>query len=99
MSVKRRFAKRRLDPVADFGAWRSILECGHDFFDDLTPFGLVEPACVWPPEARPEATRLFMDAAKKAWHRHGAMLMEDWRPDSVRQIPWAMEQFGAPPCR
>lgn len=99
MPVKRRHSKRRTDPFANIETWRSVLECGYDFFDDLAELGIRDPATVWPPDARAEAAETFLTAATAAWGRHGAIIMETWKPNSVRQLPWAHEQFGAPPCR
>lgn len=40
MPVKRRNAKRRLDPAAEAEAWSGFFETGRDFFRDLPAIGI-----------------------------------------------------------
>jgi hypothetical protein len=85
MPAKRRTAKRRTDPAAELEAWSMLFRCGYDFFGDLDHLGLDIDA--------------KRRAAREAWRRLGAAFMTAWRPDTARQKPWALEQFGDPKCR
>ena len=72
-------------------------ECGTDYFHET---GCVLPIDVWPPEDRPPVERAFRSAALAAWVRVGALFLEQRDEDNARrEIPWAQEEFGDPPCR
>jgi len=77
-------------------AWRETFDCGHDFFGDLEPLGIVDPVDVFPLNAREMARVTFMAAAVDAWKQVGAVYMSGWRPNGAREKPWALEQFGEP---
>ena len=72
-------------------------ECGTDFFGET---GIPLPHRVQPPEDRPRAERAFRSAALAAWLRVGARFLEQRdTANARREIPWAQEEFGEPPCR
>ena len=88
MPVKRRTAKRRLDPAAEVAIWESVFDSGRDFFDDLKDLGV--PLDQY---GRPEPA-----AAEQAWQRLGARYLATRTPNSRRE-PWALIQFGEPQCQ
>ena len=88
---------RRLSLEAELKGWSDMFTAasisGRLRRADMT--GLVDPVHVWPIEARPAAAAAWNAAARDAWHRLGGAYLEV-RPDGGR---WAVEAFGAPPCR
>jgi len=64
--------------------------CGADYLDELGDFGFST-----------EAAKLA--AAPEAWRRMGSDYMARWDQmsplEKSRDTPWALEQFGTPPCR
>ncbi|MGI8705147.1 MAG: hypothetical protein ACR2JJ_05045 [Sphingomicrobium sp.] len=84
MPVKRRLAKRRVDPRAELEAWECIFDSHHDFFGDLRRFGVPLD-----PYGRPDDA-----TAREAWNRLGQLYL-DSRPPNPRP-PWALEAFGEP---
>ena len=100
MPVKRRVSKRRdLTDTALLEAWRTTFECGHDFFGDLGPLGIVESPLVSSAEKREKARAAFISKAHEAWEQLGAAYLDEWQPTVVREQPWALEQFGEPNAR
>ena len=85
MPVKLRRNKRHTSVAAQVQAWSMLFESGHDFFDALG-FGHAN-------EASAQA------AAPEAWRRLGAEFMAARQPSAARELPWALEEFGSPPCR
>jgi hypothetical protein len=99
MPRKLRAPKQRYDAKAELESFRMVFTCGHDFFSET---GLVEPVHAWPPEERPAVEKVWRAGVKDAWHRLGRRFLETWEPEGPpphRQTPWALEQFGEPPCR
>ena len=87
MPVKARRPKRRTSDAADLEAWKTLFETGFDYFNDLG-FGSG-------PHSGPERSMI-----RKAWHRRGAtFLARREQPRWAREVPWALETFGEPPCR
>ena len=89
MPVKRKRSKRRVDPVAEAEAWATAFASGHDFFNDLAPFG-IEGAAIR--EAMPEAWsrlgKIYIDrnlGAGFAPHDAGELyaLVTFWRPQEM----------------
>lgn len=100
MPVKRKKAKRRIDPKAECAAFACVFHCGNDWFDEASDFtGLPQPHRIWPPEAREEAQRAWDAAIEDAWHRVGHLFLATWEPDAARSTPWALETFGEPKCQ
>jgi len=73
-----------------------VFSCGDDFFRDLEPLGVVDPAHVWPPEAGPAAERAFLREARSAWAELGAAFMAQWHPRDADDKVWALQAFGDP---
>lgn len=88
MPVKRRAAKRRLDPAAEADAWECYFDCGIDFFRDLQDIGVETD----------QYNRAAEPAAEEAWHRLGGIFLNNRKPDPHRE-PWALVKFGEPQCR
>jgi hypothetical protein len=86
MPVKRRTAKRRVDPETEMMIWSSVFGSGRDFFGELPSLGV---------SAGPGGV-VDREAAREAWHRLGAAYMDD--PINGCD-PWALREFGEPPCR
>ena len=85
MPVKRRGSKRRLDPIAEARAWACAFQSQFDFFGDLEEFGLTDD-------------RAVLEAMPDAWRRLGRVVLHNGMADDNGK-PWALEQFGEPPCR
>lgn len=97
MPRKLRAPKQRYDAKAELDAWSLTFECGTDYFGET---GFPLPHRVRPPEAQPAAARAFRSAAHAAWLGLGALYLQKRDADAQsRDIPWAQEQFGEPPCR
>jgi hypothetical protein len=66
------------------------LECGNDYFSDLSDAGIVQIG-----------ERPSHDLAHAAWLAYGDELIERWRLSRhVEQgAPWALELFGDPRAR
>ena len=99
MPRKLRAPKQRYDVEAELEAFSMVFICGHDFFNET---GLVEPVHVWPLEDRPPAEKAWRAGVKAAWQRLGKRFLETWEPEGPpphRQTPWALIEFGEPPCR
>ena len=97
MPRKLRAAKERYDAEAEVERWSMMFECGADYFRES---GVTLPLDIWPPEDRPPFERALREAARAAWQRVGARFLE--RRDGAnewRDTPWALEQFGDPPCQ
>ena len=94
MGTKRTPIRRKR--TAEIDAWRGVFTHEFDFFYHLANVGLKHPINVWPPEAREVAYREYMKLARVAWQKHGATFMAQWQPTASRNVPWALEQFGAP---
>lgn len=60
MPVRRRKQKRN----AGIEAWRTFLECGHDFFGDLATIGIDEPV---PADAALAAWQMYRDQLRNEW--------------------------------
>jgi hypothetical protein len=88
MSVRRRLAKRRIDPRTELEAWRDLFADGAVMFDDdCAELELLTGI-------KPDANgRLPRDTAEEAWNRLGRLFLISWNHD--RQ-PWAQQQFGEP---
>ena len=84
MPVKLRKAKRHTSVAAEVERWSMLFETSFDYFDALG-FGHANEA-----SAR--------DAAPEAWQRLGAQFLANRSENAAREIPWALEQFGSPPC-
>jgi len=84
MPVKRRVAKRRLDPAAELAVWESVFDCGRDFFRELGEMGVASNDYGQPDP----------DAAQEAWDRLGARYLAERKPD--HRQPWALKTFGEP---
>ena len=96
MPRKFRAPKQRYDAKAELEAWSLPFECGVDYFR--------ETGCVLPIDAPPEdqaaAEQGFRAAAHAAWLRVGALFLERRKAANERRdIPWAQEEFGEPPCQ
>src|SRR5262245_25029853 len=99
MPRKLRAPKRRYDVKAELESFKMVFECGHDFFSET---GLIEPFRVWPEEERPAAEKAWRAGLRDAWQRLGRRFLATWKPKGPpphRQVRWALEQFGEPPCR
>ena len=98
MPRKLRAPKERYDAEAELSRFAMVFECGADYFGET---GLIEPVHVWPMENRPAVEKVWRAAVRDAWQRVGWRFMETWDPEPPphRQTPWALEQFGEPPCQ
>ena len=97
MPRKLRTPKQRYDAKAELEAWSMTFESSHDYFRET---GFLEAVHVWPPEDRPPAERAFRAAAHAAWLRVGALFLERRKAANERRdVPWALEEFGVPPCQ
>ena len=77
--------------------WGMVFECGTDFFGET---GFPLPHRVQPREDQPAAEQGFRAAAHAAWLRVGALFLERRKAANERRdIPWAQEEFGEPPCQ
>ena len=98
MPRKLRTPKHRYDAKAELEAFTMVFTCGHDYFSET---GLIEPVHV-SMEERPAVEKEWRACVRGAWRRLGARFLETWKPEGPpphRQEPWALEQFGEPPCR
>jgi hypothetical protein len=96
MPVKRRMAKRRVDPAAEVAAWDCMFDAGHDFFDDLRDIGVTAHHDRWADRVTIEAQRSeLLELTEAAWHRLGHLFLIERKPDPHR-TPWALGQFGEP---
>ena len=96
MPVRRRKAKRRVNPATEAEAWESVFSCGCDFFGEAADLsGVAEPVSVWPQEVRAEAEKEWTAAARTAWGRVGRLYIETLH-DPAAGEPWVLEQFGEP---
>jgi hypothetical protein len=91
-------------------AWSMAFDCGYDYFSELEPFGVVDPAHIRgfemvPPVGYPEidrvvlkAARAFLRAAREAWAELGVEYMAAWKPEfpDHPEPPWALQVFGDP---
>jgi hypothetical protein len=82
--VKRRFTKRRGDPVALEAAWLDILAVGFDHFGELEDQGVPVDSAGQP----------HLKAARAAWAVYGQRVMAARNPDLGPA--WGEEQFGPP---
>ncbi|MGE0775205.1 MAG: hypothetical protein AB7G25_07660 [Sphingomonadaceae bacterium] len=80
MPVKRRLAKRRIDPQGEAAAWETIFDTGRDFFGSAREFGI----------AVDEYGRPDRDAAESAWKRLHHLHVPESAPC------WAEREFGEP---
>ncbi len=85
MPVKRRVAKRRVDPQSEAAAWECLFDTGYDFFRDLADVEVETDAY----------GQVSRETAEAAWQRLGGFFLRDHVPDPHRQ-PWALAQFGDP---
>jgi hypothetical protein len=86
MPVKRRVAKRRIDLETELLFWSSVFGSGYDFFGELPSIGI----------AVDQHNRPDREVAREAWHRLGAI----WMDDPINPWdPWALREFGEPGCR
>ena len=86
MPVKRRSAKRRLDPLTEATAWACAFHCRYDFFSDLAEYGLHDDAAV-------------LDAMPEAWARLGRIFLNRDLGAGYNGEPFALTEYGEPPCR
>jgi hypothetical protein len=86
MPVKARIPKRRVDASAELAAWSMLFETGYDYFHDLADHGFANE-------------KAALKAARAAWARLCPAFLAAWQPTRVRELPWALEQFGRPSCR
>ncbi len=91
MPVRARRPKRRTSEAADLEVWETLFETGMDLYSDL------ESALRYGPRSASEHA-----VVREAWRRLGARFLaarreaaEQW----VREVPWALETYGEPPCR
>lgn len=82
MPIKRRVAKRRIDPAAELEIWESVLASGWDFFRELPDIGYSIDE-----HGRPARTD-----AESAWLRFGPQIVAEWKSSDRR--PWAETEFG-----
>lgn len=85
MPVKRRKSKRLASATLE--TWELYLECGEDYFGDLTDAGIVR-----------NGERPSEELARAAWLAYGEELFERWRTSRhIEQgAAWALERFGDP---
>ncbi len=83
MPVKRRAAKRRLSEAEELAAWDILFRDGFDYFGET---GFATDA-----EAR--------EAAREVWPRLGAAFLAAYEASPGVSPPWALLEFGEPPCR
>ena len=86
MPVKRRKSKRRMSPIAEAEAWAMAFRSGHDFLCDLDTFGL-------------ETDKQVTAAMPEAWARLGRIFIDHGLGEESNGPPFALEQFGEPPCQ
>ena len=96
MPVKARRSKRRLSDHAEALAWVTVFETGYDFFDELAPFGVIDPTSGAATGDQAEARQAFLNAARSAWDRFGHHLLSN-SPLSNAEL-WAWREFGEPKC-
>ena len=85
MPVKRRNAKRRLDPTIELKAWSMTFQAGVDYLQELPRIGV----------RTNDHSRTDLAVAEDAWSRLGArFLQEEAEPD--RGAPWGLREFGEP---
>ena len=84
--------KRRASRASEIEAWRDVFECKFDFFNDLPDIGVNTDEYGCPDR----------EVTQEAWRRLGAEFMVEWRSIEHRpgqSEPWALLEFGEPPCR
>jgi hypothetical protein len=84
MPVRNR--KNRRSPSAGLDAWETVFSSEFDFFGDLRDAGIETDAY----------GRQDREEARQAWQRFGGEFLSTFRESHQ---PWALEQFGDPPCR
>jgi len=83
MPVKRRTAKRLVNPEREYVIWEALFASGYDFFGEAEELGLAVDAYRRPP----------IEAAREAWQRLGARYIAE----NPRGGPcWAEREFGHP---
>ena len=85
MPVKRRTAKRRLDPMAELEAWSCAFQAHYTYFGELEEIGVETDAYGRPDRAVAEA----------AWRRLGARFLAEAANPHLG-APWALLEFGDP---
>jgi hypothetical protein len=86
---RKRTRYKRHNVRAEYEAWRSVFDCGIDFFEDLGDVGVPTDRY-----GRPDP-----EYAEKAWRCHGAAYLETHgRTRSRGELIWALTQFGEPQC-
>lgn len=88
MPEKRRTRKGRTDKRTEAEAWGCIFEVGYDFFGDLPRMGITLD----------RHGMAFEGETRDAWHRLGRIWLATRDPILADRPPWAVEQFGEPPC-
>ena len=89
MPVKKRTAKRRLDPATELAAWSMTFACGTDYFGDLPRIGVPMDDHGYHPDRA---------AAEDAWRRLGERFLSE--PQDPHLTPsWALTEFGDPHAR
>jgi hypothetical protein len=85
MPVRRRLAKRRVDPAVELQDWENWFEWGREgFAGELWDYGL-------------RTKEDTLAAMPEAWQRLGAAFMAARK--RADQVPYALKQFGDPRCR
>lgn len=98
MPVKRRLAKRRIDPAAELAAWAGTFETGHDFFDELRDLGVTaHHERFVDRETRDQQRAELHELTRAAWHRLGRTYLNNQSGEPVEC--WALDTFGEPQCR
>lgn len=85
MPVKRRTAKRRMDPGAEVKAWAAAFQGHFTHFGELEDMGVETDAYGRPDRAE----------AEDAWRRLGTLFLAEHR-DAALGEPWALTEFGEP---
>jgi hypothetical protein len=84
MPVKRRTAKRLVNPEREYVIWEALFATGGDYFREAGEIGLAVGAYGEVP----------IEAAREAWQRLGARYMAENPRDGSK--PWALKTFGEP---
>jgi hypothetical protein len=85
MPVKRRAVKgrRRMSEAEELAAWDTLFRDGFDFFGET---GLPNDAAA-------------REAACEVWPRLGTAFLTAYEANPGVSPPWALLEFGEPPCR
>jgi hypothetical protein len=84
--VKRRTAKRRVDPEREYAVWSAIFDGGYDFFGELPEIGLPEQG----------RGKVDPELAREPWQRHGQRWLAETGNEPRLHPVWALREFGEP---